>query len=817
MAPHYGNTRRSVPSGTERHAQEARSRQNFADMPALRQQLPPPPYVPHGEAQTTQHLLELVDAKTRSTVHWNTSLVALYNFPQDSRGAPVDDPAVDRVLLRNLTGVCEPAMLCRLDVGDGGLYPRDSSDGYSLFITFSNLVSTLSQFQLDYANFHQYLAPCIRVECLFKEESQEKEYLKLIIEFHFNPIHPGSFPITDFSWEDFEDGTAGHIEFTSRNVTCSGFGLVKKHQHMFDPDQHQMVSILNSLRNTAQSRKIWFEVHPPSGAAGFAELQPIRDRLPGGHGTLLASIGQSEYACFGPSQSEVAIEDLRIRSVGKLMLANPPFPMVVMPCHDTFTTLKEFQVQAYTSTSIQYEEEKRALELWSSVEHTCAVYQVGNLDQPVLGVTFEDFPTLSSRRERSTYRLPNGLHTKIIFDIPGSGKCKLSAFQIVDPPGLPPSDAYFVITTHPASWFNSWCNDPASSSPVTFPARFFPRCPKTTRNSQMATIYQLSQPYNQRWHRLLLNQDDALPPVDLTAGGHPSLRDEADIWINNWQKWNDEQKMAIETITKTKGGIMLVHGPAGTGKTLLQQALSIYFWKLGFHILALAPANSNADQLTRSMANLEIADPNMPRIRFNRVYPASRDRGLDRLGADMFLDESEDDTIHEVRYILGQIRDHENHTVSARDFGLEQTVINEAETSNWIVFKEFPQEDGDMSEPQVFDVWQEFRQCIIQMRQRIFNISDPRQRQMFKWSYEHCKAHIIRLSRYIITTTGNVRCTELMENFGRDENGTLDDCRGIIVFVDEACKDVEPNVWAGIVCEAWSTKVQGAIMLGDDK
>lgn len=128
--------------------------------------------------------------------------------------------------------------------------------------------------------------------------------------------------------------------------------------------------------------------------------------------------------------------------------------MVVMPCHDTFTTLKEFQVQMYTSTSIQYEEEKRALDLWSSVQHKCAIYQVGNLDQPVMGVIFEYFPTLSSRRERSTYRLPNGLNTGIVFTISGKTR-RLSGFQIADAPGLPPSDAFFVITTDQASFFNS--------------------------------------------------------------------------------------------------------------------------------------------------------------------------------------------------------------------------------------------------------------------------------------------------------------------------------------------------------------------------
>lgn len=112
--------------------------------PLYKQPPSSPPYVPCGESRITRHLLELVDAKSRGSVHDGSTLVALYNYPQHLYGHAADNHYLDRVLLRNLTEVVEPAMLCRLVLG-GQVYPRNSSDGYLMYITFSNLINPLSR------------------------------------------------------------------------------------------------------------------------------------------------------------------------------------------------------------------------------------------------------------------------------------------------------------------------------------------------------------------------------------------------------------------------------------------------------------------------------------------------------------------------------------------------------------------------------------------------------------------------------------------------------------------------------------------------
>lgn len=91
------------------------------------------------------HLTELVDARTGNAPTSDSIVVALYNYPLNVYGEPDDRRWIDRDLLRNLTTVCEPAMLCRV-VLSGRVYPPAYGDGYMLFITFNNLVSLHLQF-----------------------------------------------------------------------------------------------------------------------------------------------------------------------------------------------------------------------------------------------------------------------------------------------------------------------------------------------------------------------------------------------------------------------------------------------------------------------------------------------------------------------------------------------------------------------------------------------------------------------------------------------------------------------------------------------
>lgn len=251
---------------------------------------------------------------------------------------------------------------------------------------------------------------------------------------------------------------------------------------MFGRSQRDICGILKQFRQTTDAHKVEFIVESPRN--GFKILDAVRCRLPGGRGATLPSFNVAEYSCFGPSPTEVSMEHLEIRKIGALMQEYPAFPMTVMPCEDTFTTAKEHQVQCLMSTSLQHEEEKQCLQAWSSAPHGCSLFNPGPLSQPVMAVKFSYFPTLSSRLDRGKYCLPNGMHTSIIFTL-DKRRYEVFGFLVPDVPGLPASDAFFIITSHDTSAFKSWCNHPANSDPLNFQAVFRPRCPRYVHHASV--------------------------------------------------------------------------------------------------------------------------------------------------------------------------------------------------------------------------------------------------------------------------------------------------------------------------------------------
>ena len=96
----------------------------------------------HPEAAPTdvdknlyEHYSRIVCAVTKGKVSENTPLAALYTFT----GAEIDNE-----LLRNLTGIADPAVRCGLFL-DNKAYPPEkdkSKYGYNLYLTYNKLVSS---------------------------------------------------------------------------------------------------------------------------------------------------------------------------------------------------------------------------------------------------------------------------------------------------------------------------------------------------------------------------------------------------------------------------------------------------------------------------------------------------------------------------------------------------------------------------------------------------------------------------------------------------------------------------------------------------
>lgn len=429
-----------------------------------------------------------------------------------------------------------------------------------------------------------------------------------------------------------------------------------------------------------------------------------------------------------------------------------------------------------------------------------------------MGADFNPFKRLGSASEELHFTLPSELYTRMSFQPPGwSRNILVDGYLASNIHGLPKHDAHFLITSKTMKYFTDNVESPRMGVSPEFDVKFRPHENSFMITSQLETINQLQMEKNQRHHRILLNQvHDTIEDSDLTEGADSEVLAEADRWLLGWMDWNAEQLQVIKGIKKAKGGFPIVMGPAGTGKTLLQLAISIYFYKLGSHALVLAPTNSNADLLANVL--LEIGG-----IPFCRLYTASKDLQLDKMNERQAAERrmgpysGRDLSLSELLIALEELIQRGSFT---RKFGVVERVIDSAMNHEHELHRRL-RDDAGNAHGEVVDVWEVLRELIAAYKNRTFEARDEKDKTRFKMAYIACKGHIISLCRFMITTTGNVRAAELRENWYKEDFGVSR--KGVIVFIDEAAKDVEANLWAGIVCEAWSADVKGVFMFGDDK
>ncbi|KAK4548272.1 hypothetical protein LTR36_010142 [Oleoguttula mirabilis] len=763
---------------------------------------PSPPPSPtldlrYQDPRLYEHLPALVDGVTKGSVTSRTTLVALYDYT---------DGSIDNVLLRNLTGVAAPAVPCQLKVPNGFLPPTLAPQeyGYELKLTYNKLL----------------LAPAVRLQCEFaaKELPGSAPYLTLVLEWHFNDYDGSASGI-----EGYTHDNDGVVRFSAGPATCSGFNKIGQHREKFNDLEWQVVYHLKTYLKCNNRRNIEFRLHDNAlpSLMGRAELLEIRARLPGGTGLLLPTIGSVEYAAFGHEELVVHSKRDGMRRAKQLMSSSIKHAMVPLDCADTFSTIKEAGVQLAYSATIADAESREALKLWAAphTPHKGRLFAHGNF--AALGVRFGRFGKLGSIRDEVHYRLPRELQSKMLFQLPGSVKdVRVDGFLMSDTSGLPSHDAIFLLTSKSMEVLSRHAADPTSVGTQYFDVQFTPAYNSFTYASQLDTVARLQREDSKKWHGGLLNQaHDLIPDVDLTSDARISaeIKANADAWLHRWMDWNAEQLRVIDGIKKAKGGAVIVMGPAGTGKTLLQQALAIYFWKLGYHVLALAPANSNADHLAKELDIVRARDQELQDLKFCRLYPGSRDFGLQLLEERQAVKERVGGegmsglSFHEFLVALEELK---NTGWFNRPYGVVEIVVRMALLRK-LKLKKRLRDDRDKECGAAVDSWEILREFIQAYQTKTF---DPRKKDVvlnYRRAYQACKGHVISLSRFMITTTGNVRAAELLGYWTSHEYGGK--CLGVMVFVDEAAKDVEANVWGGIVCETWASLVKGVFMFGDDR
>ncbi|KAK3678272.1 hypothetical protein LTR78_001567 [Recurvomyces mirabilis] len=143
-----------------------------------------------------------------------------------------------------------------------------------------------------------------------------------------------------------------------------------------------------------------------------------------------------------------------------------------------------------------------------------------------------------------------------------------------------------------------------------------------------------------------------------------------------------------------------------------------------------------------------------------------------------------------------------------RDYGL-QTQVLEAAYAGDRVYKSKVARQGRVN------TWDVLQKCIKDRDAGTFDMQSSEDRAAYSESYAKCKQHFLAHQRLVCTTTGNVACTELALSWAVDDDDLGVRCAGVLLVVDEACKDQEIATLSSIFVK--KHKLVGVVMVGDKK
>ncbi|KAI7476554.1 hypothetical protein KC351_g9390 [Hortaea werneckii] len=557
------------------------------------------------------------------------------------------------------------------------------------------------------------------------------------------------------------------------------------------------------------------------------DLLAVQAYLPGGNGFLLSSLFSLEYPFFRGSQGTMQIQAGVLMNRKWLIDMPSPHPMVPMLCENTLSSIEEWAIQWTQYCHIANVEEQRQLELWTRAYHHAMIIAVGPFAVVVVHSN-DNFREL-------TFRLPDDLSVEISYLSSNSGEVvKLIGFHATGQIGdLPSASAHFVVTNKRADEiFDSVTLDTfygeieSADSPKLRPLSIIitPKHSNFTYRSQIYTCQRSLLMENQRWHANLLNQRHTLvPKVDIATYHTSSIKaspareeelkriETAFDRLLKYQDWNAEQMEALNLVRNSQGGMVLIMGIAGTGKTLIQEALTKFFYEIGLHILCLAPANSNVDYFTNRMAAV------LPEVGLKRLYPAKYEYGKKSMRSPE--EALEKDNQERVEYDI--LVDHMNRKINlkagTRQHGFQAAVMETAvqgtkngslKIHHWNRHQHKHFKGG-------VDAWAELQEMIQRIDDEAFDWDSEDDRRKLRHCYKHCYHHLIALTKVVSTTTGNARADPLRESFASGLYGQ--EVKGVVVIVDEAAKDLEINIFNAVFEQAWNCKVSGLICLGDEE
>lgn len=566
-----------------------------------------------------------------------------------------------------------------------------------------------------------------------------------------------------------------------------------------------------TIRVTLSMNHAFPEVH-----AGFLE---VCEHIHSGTRATFPTIGVPEYGNFPKDKDTV-------RSPWEWINMRAPVPMVPIPVYDTYSSLHEFGVQQSICAIMTDWEGQTELQKLSQGPHKAAVYAVDEL--AVIALNFsEGCRTRINGKPEGKIRLPDELDITATFKVPGmSDATKFTAYHEARMVGLPPHDAFFIVTSHPLKWFGDAANDSSNSrADHATVGVIWPHMNSFLLSSVLQTLNVLPLPRYERWHPLVLCQDLASSEEEDTMQGidvPDELKNEAIQWARSAMAWNPEQLKVFDAIHHAKGGIVACTGIAGTGKTTIQMVLAILFVKLGGRALCTAPANSNGDHLVRAMIDFAETISGL-KTRIYRVYSASRKVPLEEMSSQQAMyrraghQGGHVSNLASLQFSMWAIKNQKK--VGAWDCSIENGVLKEAEKGEleWKTHL-FGRDANGVGVGEVENVWEVFRACHSKCSQKGYGALTADECLRYSASFSMCKDHLIALADIIITTNGNARCGELTQCWGTASTMHPEiKVKAFGIFMDEVAKEQEVNIWNVLTSDGLPKEPDLVVLFGDPK
>lgn len=662
----------------------------------------------------------------------------------------------------------------------------------------------------------------------------------------------------------------------------------------------------------------------------------------------------------------------------ELILSDCPAPMTELASANYFASFDAARVKLANAAHYEFQEEALKLEMFCKPRHRIRLYSMGTM--VVIAVAFNNYQKLNGDDEVHT-RVPDGTKVSVSWKSgEKSAAQEAEGITFVSSVFYPDCDMTILVTNRMTATFGSQKGASDSNQAkkwkdmetvdevgrerylrAPYSAKLDIRPNTALYTSQLRAIGVITDPvHNGDFAELLLNQQpgtmqpekvaakltDPTDRPELDKGSKEeaawiSLVDEAYDYILTYKpdgkpdfKWNSEQMEVLVELRQLSQKVLIVVGPAGTGKSTLEAIQCWFFFEIGYHVLFTAPANSNVDymvlqivaafpgsRLAKDLIRIVPNDAEYGKQRLSDKYapdtkgaPSSsgsfdHDPGdfeqMAVYAAHLAIMNKEKNKFDNVRaYTLsGRIAAHAvseepdkltlvmqygegdaapkrappaakaKQSKKGADLGENLTFEEDDNATH-----EDDDDDGLESEPEAdlfvpaptyaealsahivpiesndelgrlpegwsmrektpdvnyffneldqsttwldprlgeVDMFAEVKRFMILAREKNIWDWDEPTRKRFTAAFRYCGKFLVARSRFILTTSSMSSCETLQADWAKEDRSRCDPVIGVVVIVDEAAKDVEPNFWIAIT-GPWRPKIRAVIAVGDQK